>query len=69
MRKMIGSRVICKIRSAVQTKSVVGTIVQQCNNPNVYILKLDHGVDFVNDRVYAYPKGSTILVLESEIVK
>lgn len=66
---MIGKKVMCRVRSAVQTKSVYGTLVQQCNNANVYVLKLDHRVDFVNGKTYTYPKGSTILVAESEIVR
>jgi hypothetical protein len=66
---MVGKRVMCRVRSAVQTKTVYGTLVQQCNNANVYVLKLDHTVDFVNGKTYTYPKGSTILVTTSEIVK
>lgn len=67
--QMIGKKVICRVRSAIQTKSVTGTLVQQCNNANVYVLKLDHSVDFWNGKVYTYPKGSTILVTNSEIMK
>ena len=66
---MVGKKVMCRVRSAVQTKTVYGTLVQQCNNANVYVLKLDHTVDFVNGKTYTYPKGSTILVTASEIVK
>jgi hypothetical protein len=66
---MLGKKVMCRVRSAVQTKSVYGTLVQQCNNANVYVLKLDHRVDFVNGKTYTYPKGSTILVTKSEIVR
>jgi hypothetical protein len=66
---MVGKRVMCRVRSAVQTKTVYGTLVQQCNNANVYVLKLDHTVDFMNGKTYTYPKGSTILVTTSEIVK
>lgn len=66
---MVGKRVFCRIRSALETKSVFGTIVQRCTNSNVFVLKLDHSVYFVNGRVYNYPKGSTLLVAESEIVK
>ena len=66
---MIGKKVICRVRSAVQTKTVIGTLVQQCNNANVYVLKLDHSVDFDNGKRYTYPKGSTILVTNSEIMK
>jgi len=65
---MVGKKVMCRVRSAVQTKSVYGTLVQQCQNANVYVLKLDHRVDFVNGKTYTYPKGSTILVTKSEIV-
>jgi hypothetical protein len=67
--RMVGKKVMCRVRSAVQTKTVYGTLVQQCNNANVYVLKLDHTVDFVNGKTYTYPKGSTILVTASEIVK
>lgn len=67
--KMVGKKVVCRVRSAVQTKTVIGTLVQQCNNANVYVLKLDHGVDFTNGKTYTYPKGSTILVTSSEIQK
>jgi hypothetical protein len=66
---MIGKRVMCRVRSAVETRTVYGILVQQCTNANVYVLKLDHRVDFVNGRTYTYPKGSTILVTEKEIVK
>lgn len=69
MKSMVGSRVICNVRSALQTKTVTGTLVQRCNNPNVYVLKLDHSVDFFNGKRYTYEKGSTILVTDSEIVK
>lgn len=67
--KMIGKKVLCRVRSAVQTKTVIGTLVQQCNNANVYVLRLDHAVDFTNGKTYTYPKGSTILVASSEIQK
>lgn len=66
---MVGRRVLCRVRSAFQTKSVVGTLVQRCNNANIFVLKLDHAVDFTGEKVYSYSKGSTILVAESEIVK
>ena len=66
---MVGKQVMCRVRSAVQTKTVYGTLVQQCNNANVYVLKLDHAVDFFSRKRYTYPKGSTILVTKSEIVK
>jgi hypothetical protein len=66
---MVGKKVMCRIRSAVQTKTVYGTLVQKCDNANVYVLKLDHTVDFVSGKTYTYPKGSTILVTNSEIVK
>jgi hypothetical protein len=66
---MVGKKVICRVRSAIQTKTVTGTLVQRCNNANVYVLKLDHRVDFVNGKTYTYPKGSTILVTQSEIMR
>jgi hypothetical protein len=66
---MVGKKVMCRVRSAVQTKTIYGTLVQQCNNANVYVLKLDDRVDFVNGKTYTYPKGSTILVTKSEIVR
>lgn len=72
MRKremMLGKKVFCRVRSAYETKSVIGTIVKVCDNDNVYVLKLDHAVDFKNVTEYAYPTGSTILVTDSEIVK
>lgn len=66
---MIGKKVLCRVRSAIQTKTVTGTLVQRCNNANVYVLRLDHAVDFVNGKTYTYPKGSTILVTNSEIMR
>lgn len=71
MRKkkvMLGQRVLCRVRSAYETKSVVGTLVRRCDNENVYVLKLEHGVDFHNVTDYTYPKHSTILVTSSEIL-
>lgn len=66
---MIGKRVSCRVKSALETRSVQGIIVKQCDSPNVYILKLDHAVDFWSGKTYTYPKGSTILVTSSEIQK
>lgn len=66
---MVGKKVLCRVKSAYQKKSVTGTIVKQCNNANVYVLKLDHDVEFVNGRAYTYRKGSTMLVAQSEIMK
>lgn len=66
---MVGKRVMCRVRSAVQTRTIYGTLVQQCDCPNVYVLKLDHAVDFFSGKKYTYPKGSTILVTKSEIEK
>jgi hypothetical protein len=65
---MIGKRVICNVKSAYHNRTVQGIIVQQCNNTNVYILKLDHSVSFQNRKTFTYPKGSTILVAASEIM-
>lgn len=65
---MVGKKVICNVRSAYHNRTVQGTIVQQCNNANVYILKLDHSVSFQNRKTFTYPKGSTILVTASEIL-
>lgn len=62
-------KVFCRVRSGYDTKSVVGTIVQRCDNANVYVLKLDHAVDFKGLAGYVYPKGCTILVNNSEIMK
>jgi hypothetical protein len=66
---MIGKRVMCRISSAYQDKTVTGILVRQCDNTNVYVLRLDHGVDFVNSKTYTYLSGSTILVTDSEIVR
>ena len=66
---MIGKRVGCRVRSAYENRTIQGVIVKQCDNANVFILKLDHAVDFLSGKKYTYPKGSTILVTNSEIVK
>lgn len=66
---MVGKRVMCNVRSAYQNKTVQGIIVKQCDNPNVYILKLDHAVDFWNGKLFSYPKNGTILVTQSEIMQ
>jgi len=65
---IVGKKVICSIRGVVQTKTATGTIVKRCDNPDIYVLKLDHAVDFINQKMYTYPKGSTILVTQSEIM-
>jgi hypothetical protein len=67
--QMIGKRVGCNVRSAFETRYIQGIIVKQCDCPSVYVLKLDHAVDFHSGRTYTYPKGSTILVTKSEIEK
>lgn len=66
---MIGKAVNCVIRSATNNHMVSGKIVRQCDNSNVYVLELSHMVDFVDDKRYTYPAGSTILVSSSEIVR
>ena len=66
---MLGKVVMCRIRSASETKSVYGTIVKSCDNQNVFVLKLSQSVDFFNGRMYTYPKNSTMLVTLSEIVR
>ena len=66
---MLGKRVVCNVRSACENRTVRGVVVSQCNNPNVYVLKLDHAVDFLNGKRYTYPKNSTILVTETEIMR
>ena len=66
---MVGKRVICRIRSAYQTKTATGTIVQRRCNDNVFVLKLEHDLDFFNLTRYDFPKGSTILVAKTEIMK
>jgi hypothetical protein len=65
---MIGKRVMCRIKSDYQDRTITGILVRQCDNSNVYVLKLDTGVDFVNSKTYTYPAGSTILVTQSEIL-
>lgn len=65
---MIGKRVLCRVKSAYQDRTITGVLVRQCDNANVYILRLDHGVDFVSRKTYTYPAGSTILVTQSEIL-
>jgi hypothetical protein len=66
---MVGKMVMCRVKSANETKSVYGTIVKRCDSPNVFVLKLAQPVDFYNGKMYSYPKWSTILVTKSEIVK
>jgi hypothetical protein len=66
---MIGKAVNCIIRSSADNHMVSGKIVRQCDNSNVYVLELSHMVDFVDDKRYTYPTGSTMLVSSSEIVR
>jgi hypothetical protein len=65
---MVGKRVVCNVRGAFHNRTVQGIIVKQCDNPNVFVLKLDHSVSFNSGKIYTYPKGSTILVAASEIL-
>ena len=65
---VVGRRVMCRIRGVNKTRTIYGTIVQRCDNDNVYVLKLDHSVQFLNNKVYTYPRGSTILVTKSEVI-
>lgn len=66
---MIGSVVDCVVKSAAGDHKVSGKIVRQCDNENVYVLELSHTVDFVDNKRYTYPAGSTMLVTSSEIVR
>lgn len=66
---MVGSVVDCVIRSASGNHLVSGEIVRQCDNPNVYVMRLSNMVDFVDSKKYTYPAGSTILVAKSEIMR
>jgi ribosomal protein L14 len=66
---MVGKMVMCRVKSAQETKSVYGTIVKRCNNENVFVLKISQPVDFFNGKMYTYPKNATMLVTQSEIVK
>lgn len=65
----IGKHVMCMVRSAYETKSVTGIIVKKNSCDNIYTLKIDHPVDFMNGRVYHFPTGSTMMVSLSEIMK
>lgn len=69
VRTMIGKVVMCRVKSANETKSVYGTIVKRCDNSNVFLLKLSQPVDFFNGRMYSYPKNSTMIVTLREIVQ
>jgi len=66
---MVGKIVDCVVKSNCGKRRINGTIVKRCDSPHVYILKLSHSVEFVDSKTFTYPKGSTILVTESEIVK
>jgi hypothetical protein len=66
---MVGSLVDCVIKSAGGDHRVSGEIIRQCDNANVYVMKLSHLVDFVDSKKYTYPASSTILVTKSEIVR
>lgn len=66
---MVGILVDCVIRSAGGNHKVSGEIIRQCDNANVYVLKLSHMVDFIDSKKYTYPAGSTILVTDAEIVR
>ena len=59
-------RVICKVRSAYETKKVSGFIVRECNNRGIFELRLDHSVSFKGSR-FSYNAGDTMLVSEKEI--
>lgn len=68
-KDMLGKVVMCRVKSANETKSVYGTIVKRCDSPHVFVLKLSQPVDFYNGKMYTYPKNSTMLVTQSEIVR
>jgi translation elongation factor EF-1alpha len=68
-KTMIGTVVECVVKNANGNHLVSGEIIRQCDNPNVYVLKLSHMVDCLDDRKYIYPADTTILVLDSEIVQ
>ena len=65
---MVGKIVVCRIKSGRETKTVSGIIVKSCDNPGVFVLKLSGPVDFYNGKMYNYPKNSTILVTQKEIL-
>lgn len=66
---MVGSIVDCIVKSAGGNHLVSGEIIRQCDNANIYVLKLSHMVDFIDSKKYSYPAGTTILVTKSEIVQ
>ena len=64
---MVGKKVSCLVRSAYENRLVRGKIIAQCDNKNVYVLQLDHSVDFLGSK-YSFRKDDTILVAQSEIL-
>jgi hypothetical protein len=66
-RKMVGKKVSCLVRSAHEDRLIRGKVIAQCQNKNVYVLQLDHSVDFLGSK-YSYRKHDTILVSQSEIL-
>ena len=59
---------ICKIKSGNgQVYTVRGVIERECDNRGVYILRLSHDLEIVNQRAYTYRKNDTMLVASSEI--
>jgi hypothetical protein len=59
---------ICKIKSSNgQVYTVRGVIERECDNRGVYILRLSHDLEIVNQRSYTYRKNDTMLVASSEI--
>ena len=64
---MVGKKVSCLVRSAHEDRLVRGKVIAQCQNKNVYVLQLDHSVDFLGSK-YTYRKDDTILVSQSEIL-
>lgn len=65
---MIGKNVQCLVNSAFEKRLISGKIVKQCDNHNVYVLRLSHDVDFAGFKEYTYSKGDTMLVSLSEIL-
>jgi len=59
---------ICKIRSGNgQVYTVRGVIERECDNRGIFVLRLSHNLDIVNQKSYSYRKNDTILVTRSEI--
>lgn len=59
---------ICKIRSGNgQVYTVRGVIERECDNRGIFVLRLNHDLDIVNQKSYSYRKNDTILVTRSEI--